>query len=56
MRTLIPLLALMALAACTREERTTLPQPQSGYQTPIDLRNDGYFERLNIPEKQKPQE
>jgi hypothetical protein len=46
MRTLINLLALIMLVSCTREELSTLPQPQSGYQSPIDLRNDGYFERL----------
>ena len=47
------LLTVFLLSACTRAERATLPQPQDGNGSLIDLRNDGYFERLNVPEKQK---
>ncbi|MBY0355726.1 MAG: hypothetical protein K2Q12_08375 [Rickettsiales bacterium] len=43
----------IALTACTPQEREAIPQPQSKSQGLVDLRNDGYFERLNINEKDK---
>jgi hypothetical protein len=49
---LIPCLLLTAvfLAACTPDERRSLPQPKDGNRQIIDLRNDGYFDRLNTTE------
>lgn len=46
-RTLCVLFVFFVLAACTREERATLPEPKDGNASVIDLRNDGYFERLS---------
>lgn len=52
----LTLCLILALGACAREERRPLPQPQDGNGSVIDLRNDGYFERLNVPQKEKPSE
>ena len=43
----------LTLAGCTPQERNRLPQPQDGNGTVIDLRNDGYFERLNTSDSDK---